>query len=353
MLPYTAPVHIERASTAGTEWDAFVIRTPGASLGHAAAWLHVCREAYGLETHAFVARDTAGEILGVLPLVESPRITGGIELVSMPYLDTGGILATSMEVERALLDAALALMRDRRAHALELRSLSPLRAIPSGVFADRVDLALPLAGDEETQWRALPATVRNQCRKAERSGLRLLAGPSESLRAAFYDPFCVNMRDLGSPVHGERFFGAMAAAFGDRLRFIVTGDDARSAGGLVAIDYASVVTIPWASTLRSERARCPNNQIYWEAIRWAIERGAREVDFGRSPRESGTHRFKSGWGATERALAWIRLGKSGAVESLASPKESPLLQGLSRIWQRLPVPISRVIGPPIRRRISS
>jgi FemAB-related protein (PEP-CTERM system-associated) len=271
----------------------------------------------------------------------------------MPYLDTGGILALSDQGERALLDAALALMRERRARALELRLPSPLGSLPSAAFADRVDLALPLAGDEDAQWRALPATVRNQCRKAERGGLRLIDGSSDALCAGFFDPFCVNMRDLGSPVHGERFFRAMASAFGDRLRFIVTGEGDRSAGGLVAIDYAGVVTIPWASTLRSERARCPNNQIYWEAIRWAIARGAHEVDFGRSPQDSGTYRFKRGWGAEPRALAWIRFGTSGQPESPSSAKDSRMLQRMSQLWQRLPVPWTRIVGPVIRRRISS
>jgi Acetyltransferase (GNAT) domain len=40
-----------------------------------------------------------------------------------------------------------------------------------------------------------------------------------------------------------------------------------------------------------------DNLISWEAIRWAIARGAREFDFGRSPCDNGTHRCKLGWGA--------------------------------------------------------
>ncbi len=346
-------VRIERAETAGEEWDAFVARSPRAALGHAAAWLVVCREAYALATHALTAREPSGEIAGVLPLVESPRLAGGIDLVSMPYLDTGGVLARSIEAERALLGAAFDLARERRAAAVELRSLHALESVGPAEFAERIDLALPLQSDSDAQWRALPATVRNQCRKAERAGLRLSDAGQEQLCLGFYDPFCINMRDLGSPVHGLRFFRAMADAFGERMRFVVSADGEQSVGGLIAIDYAGVVTIPWASTLRAERPRCPNNQIYWEAIRWAIERGARELDFGRSPRDSGTHRFKRGWGAEERPLAWTRFGASGAVEPVASPGSSRALHALSRVWQRLPLRWTRRLGPPIRRRISS
>lgn len=343
---------IEATATPGIEWNAYVARAEGATLAHASEWLQVCREAYGLDGAGLIARAGDGRVVGVLPLVRTPRLRGGHELVSMPYLDTGGVLADAPEIEHALVSAALARAREQGAKAIELRPISPMRSVAAGAFAERVDLHLALAGDEETQWRALPATVRNQCRKAERSGLALLAGDSDPI-AAFYEPFCTNMRDLGSPVHAERFFRAMARAFGDRMRTIVTTDGARSIGGLVALDFAGVVTVPWASTLRSERARCPNNQIYWEAIRWAIARGARELDFGRSPVGSGTHRFKRGWGALERPLAWLRLDLDGRPEPPSSPKESPLLRRLSTLWERLPVPFTRWLGPHLRRRISS
>src|SRR5262249_49001361 len=159
--------------------------------------------------------------------------------------------------------------------------------------------------------------------------------------------FAVNMRDLGSPVHARRFYEVMADAFGSRLSIHLAMLEDRSVGGLVAIDFAHTVTVPWASTLRSERARCPNNLIYWGAIRWAIARGAREFDFGRSPRERGTYRFKLGWGATERALAWIRLGPG---EYSMSPSDGPgrLMQRLSWAWTRLPVGLATALGARVR-----
>jgi hypothetical protein len=161
------------------------------------------------------------------------------------------------------------------------------------------------------------------------------------------------MRDLGSPVHGKRFFAAAAKGFGERLRFIVTQLGDRPVGGLVAIDFAGAVTVPWASTLRSQRRRCPNNQIYWEGLRWAIERGVREFDFGRSPIGTGTHRFKAGWGAQERPLAWERRTPAGNRIEWSPSADGSALRRLSAIWSRLPTPLTAVIGPLLRRHISS
>jgi FemAB-related protein (PEP-CTERM system-associated) len=315
----------------------------------------VVRKAYGLKPVYLEARSEQGAIAGILPLVRFRGLSANLELISMPFLDSGGVLTRDPAAEQALLDAALELVREQSASALELREIAAGGEIDGVEDPEqtRVDLVLALESDEDAQWQALRAKVRNQTRKAENEGLSIAPRHDARLLADFYGPFCRNMRDLGSPVHSERFFAEAAEAFGDRLRVIVTRLGDRPVGGLVAIDFAGAVTVPWASTLREDRHRCPNNQIYWEALRWAIERGAREFDFGRSPIGGGTYRFKRGWGAEERPLAWKRLSPAGDRLAAKAAGDSALLRRLSAIWSRLPVPLTARLGPPLRRRISS
>ena len=346
-------MQVERVADPGAEWDAFVEATPGAGLGHAAAWHRVLREAYGLAPEYLAAREAGGGLAGVLPLVPFRSLLGGLELVSLPFLDTAGVLAASPAAESLLRDAGLARARELGAAGLELRQQGPLACGPPPGELNRVDLVLALQTSEEAQWKALPAKVRNQTRKAEREGLALAGGRPEEQLNAFYAPFLRNMRDLGSPVHARRFFGAAAAAFGSRLRFVITALGERPVGGLVAIHFAGAVTVPWASTLREERQRCPNNQIYWEALRWSIARGARTFDFGRSPRGSGTHGFKLGWGAVERPLAWLRLAPDGQSLAMPGPDAGAWLRRLSHLWARLPLALTAQLGPPRRRRLSN
>lgn len=346
-------MQVERVAEPGAEWDEFAEATPGVCVGHAAAWASVFREAYHLEPCYLAARSAAGELTGILPLVHFRTLTGGSELISLPYLDAAGILAREPEAVEALRLAALELMRSKRSRALELRQPAPLGGEPEGASLDRVNLVLPLEPDPDAQWKALRTKVRNQTRKAEREGLEFAEGTPEDLCDAFYGPFQVNMRDLGSPVHAEGFFLAAARHLGDRLRFIVTRHGDRPVGGLVAIRYGRAVTVPWASTLRSERQRCPNNLIYWEALRWAIEQGATEFDFGRSQRGSGTHRFKLGWGAHEEPLAWVRLAPSGEAIPMTVGNTNAALTRASELWTRLPVPVARVLGPRVRRYFSN
>ncbi len=346
---------VELVEHPGEEWDRFAEAHPGGRLGHAAAWGAILEAAYGLKPHYLAARSPDGDLLGVLPLVALRSRPGGKQsLISLPFLDSAGILATDPKAEAALLDHAIALVAERGCAGLELRDpgpgMSPPEVDPS---MDRVNLVLPLKSSDEAQWTALSAKVRNQCRKAEREGLTLASGAASALLRAFLLPYRINMRDLGSPPHSAAFFESLIRRFGDRVRFVVTQHAQQPVGGLVAIRFGRRVYVPWASTLRSERNRCPNNQIYWEAIRWAIESGASELDFGRSPLDSGTYRFKKGWGAVEELLYWHSTDALGHRTPRPARSDSPIVRRLSQIWTRLPVNVATALGSRLRRYFSN
>lgn len=346
-------MRVEHVDEPADEWNTFVCDQAGAQLGHAAQWHGILRRAYGLQTYALAARDAAGSIRGVLSLAGFRGLGGGRELISLPYLDASGPLVADPESDHALREAAHALVRDLGARALELRSIDAHGATGPASSAPRVDLRLALEHDEEAQWSAIGAKVRNQTRKAEKEGLTLGVATGADALDDFYDPFCENMRDLGSPVHGRRLFQEVLDGFGGAARVITCRGEGPSVGGLIAIDFAGTVSVPWASTLRSERQRCPNNLIYWAALRWAIARGAREFDFGRSPVGEGTYRFKKGWGAREVPLCWSRFDARRESLALRAIGDDARMKRLSEVWARLPVALTRVLGPPIRRRLSA
>jgi len=184
----------------GPEWDAFVEAEPAGQLGHASAWARVVREAYGLKPVYLEARSEQGAIAGILPLVRFRGLSANLELVSMPFLDSGGILARDPAAERALLDAALELVREQRASALELREIAAEGEIDGveGPEQTRVDLVLALESDEDAQWQALRAKVRNQTRKAENEGLSI-APRHDAATCATWDRPCTRSGSLRRP----------------------------------------------------------------------------------------------------------------------------------------------------------
>ena len=90
--------------------------------------------------------------------------------------------------------------------------------------------------------------------------------------------------------------------------------------------------------------------MYWGAIKHACEKGYQYFDFGRSRMGSGTFRFKEAWGAKPKQLHYTyHLNKSENPPDM--DPDNPKYNILTRIWKLIPVPVSTLIGPVVRRNI--
>ena len=88
----------------------------------------------------------------------------------------------------------------------------------------------------------------------------------------------------------------------------------------------------------------PNNMMYFGLMREARERGFSRFDFGRSKKGTGAHLFKSHWGMEERELPYeILLVKRREMPNF-SPA-NPKFELAIKLWQRVPLPLTRIIGP--------
>jgi serine/alanine adding enzyme len=160
------------------------------------------------------------------------------------------------------------------------------------------------------------------------------------------------MRDLGSPVHSRRFFAAILEEFKESARLAMVRKGNQTIGGAVCFSFRDTLQVPWASSLREYFPLCPNNLLYWEMIRWGCENGYRRFDFGRSSPGSGTYHFKKQWGTIEEPLHWqcvSRVRKQGATIHSDDPK----YQWLIRTWSRLPLTVTKLLGPRLRGLVSS
>jgi serine/alanine adding enzyme len=195
-------------------------------------------------------------------------------------------------------------------------------------------------------WRRLDSDVRNKVRRAGRCGLSVDFGGVENL-IEFYDVLVARMHDLGSPVHAIAFLRAAVEEFGDRARIVLVRRGRMAIGGLVALAFKDALVVPWAACLKEYFPLRPNMLLYWETIRFACVQGFRQFDFGRSTLQSGTYYFKRQWGAHDSPLFWYTIPVRGrAGRPLIA---SGVADTLPKLWQRLPIPLTRRLGPPIRK----
>jgi hypothetical protein len=87
-----------------------------------------------------------------------------------------------------------------------------------------------------------------------------------------------------------------------------------------------------------------NDFMYWEVMRRAAARGVRVFDFGRSKVDTGSYSFKKNWGFEPQPFAYqFHLVRARELPDLnpASPK----VRAMIATWQRLPVWLTRWVGP--------
>jgi len=330
------------------EWDAFVETFGSATAYHRHGWKTVIGKSFGHECPYLAAIDEEGAWQGILPLAHMHSMVFGNFLVSLPFVNYGGLLCRSSAAATLLLAEAERTRRSHGASHVELRHIEPG---PEGLPTKRhkVTMVLELLATPDDQWRGFDSKLRNQVRKAQKSGLQFKRGHLELLDG-FYEVFARNMRDLGTPVYSKQFFRNVLETFADTTAVIAVFLDGRIIAAGIASWFQRRFEVPWASSIRDYKSMCPNHMLYWEAIQFAIERGFRQFDFGRSTPNEGTYNFKKQWGASPVQLHWQYLLDENARLPELNPG-NPKYQAAIRVWQRLPVSVTKVIGPRIVRNI--
>jgi FemAB-related protein (PEP-CTERM system-associated) len=320
---------------------------PEASGYHRAVWVDILASAFRHPVRRLVVESPDG-IHGVLPLVFFHSRLFGRFAVSLPFLNYGGVLADSPAAERLLLEEAIRECRRAGAGYLELRHFRQHFGELAGK-RHKVAMRLRLEADADRQWQSLDRKVRNLVRKAEKSGMRSTVGGAELL-PSFYAVFARNMRDLGTPVYSKRFFAQVLELLPHHSQvFCVFAGERPVAASIVCRDREAA-EVPWASSLREYNQFSPNMLLYWSMLRDSVERGLRTFDFGRSTRNEGTYHFKRQWGAEPTELVWEYWTAPGAPVPDMSPR-NPKFERAIAVWQRLPLPVTMLLGPSIVRNI--
>ncbi len=317
-------------------------------LGHQSAWMRAITKGFGHDGYLIQARSN-NKVVGVLPLCLVSGPIFGKFLVSLPYINTGGVWANDQLVAKGLIDSACKLADQLNVKHLELRQEFPVEHDQLSVQrTDKFHLRLPLPPTSEEMLAKLKSKVRSQVKKSWTGGLEIRFGGQELLND-FHHVFATNMRDLGTPVFSRKLFTEIINAFHGDAELGVVYSGSQAVAGALLVHGNNVTEVPSASCLRAFNGMNANMFMYWQLLDRAISRGSQVFDFGRSSKESGTYRFKRQWGAEPSQACWqyyVRRGNPADLRVDAGNK-----QGLVRAWKRLPVWLTKLAGPTIVRGI--
>ncbi|MDZ7615692.1 MAG: FemAB family XrtA/PEP-CTERM system-associated protein [Patescibacteria group bacterium] len=317
-------------------------------LRHDPRWLGVLEQGFSHRPFLLVAAQ-GGRPVGTLSLVLVKSLLFGRFLVSLPYVNLAGIVAESDEAAAALVDRAVELADELNVEYLELRHETLLPHPSLNYYSTtKVSMRLPLPDTTEALWGRLTAKARNQVRKGEKQGFTVHWGGMDLL-PEFYNVFARNMRDLGTPVFSPRLFTAILTEFPQAAELCVVRSAGRPVAGALLVHGDGFTEVPSASSLRAFGSLNANDWMYWHLLQRAVARKQHTFDFGRTTVDSTTYVFKKKWGAKPVPFYWQYYVRRGDVTGMRI--ESGRYDRVIRIWQRLPVWLTRRIGPAIVRGI--
>ena len=341
------PLRVERCDAPPEGWDELLETSPRANFCHLPGWREVMEGALGHDYSALVARDTGGAVVAGLPLVEVRSRIFGHYLVSMPFLNYGGPVGSAAGC-RALIDEATGMARELAVDLLELRAREAFDQ-PHPVNERKVTVLLELPDDPEVLFKdQFRSKLRSQIRRPMKEGMEVRFGHDQI--EPFYRVFAENMRDLGTPVLPKTLFDRIGEVFGEVAVFGVVYAGEEPVAGGAGFQWGDEFELTWASSLRAWNRQAPNMLLYWGLMERAIEEGVGVFNFGRCTPGGGTHRFKAQWGGEDHVLPWIQVTPSGEPAATPNPEQGKY-RAATQLWSKLPVGVTRVVGPWLARQI--
>lgn len=157
-----------------------------------------------------------------------------------------------------------------------------------------------------------------------------------------------NYRRHGTPAFPRRHFETIRAEFGplvDVREILLEGNVVAASMNFL---FRGEMHTYYAASDPNYLAQAPNNFLYYDHILWAGGNGFTTFDFGRSKYGTGPYEFKHHWLAEEVELPYEILLVRGTELPDFTPKNSKFQLAI-QIWRKMPIRLTRILGPLIVR----
>ncbi len=297
------------------------------------------------------------KVVGYAPFILVKSRLFGNRLISIPFLDVGGFLG---KVDDHCLEEIIRFAKNlENIKYLEVRLNESIKDFESYIgllkrgnfvsFEDKKQSIVELSSEEE-MWSKFHKHTRNDVRMSEKSGLELKEIDSSKEMRRFYALYSKQMKYFGTPPHSKNYFMNLL----DKKEHIFKGfncyKDNKIAGSIILLHYGIEGYVAFNVSEPKFRSCRPNDLLYWNAIKWCISKGIKNLDMGQinpdfdtDPRSKGLYKFKRKWMSELYTRKYYRynFGK----ESSVSGKNK--LKKLRNIWKLLPNFLTKIIGPKI------
>ena len=184
-------------------------------------------------------------------------------------------------------------------------------------------------------------SIQRKIRRAEREGLTYEEGRSEALLRKLCDLLERTRRRHQVPPQPSAWFRNLVECLGEQLSIRIACKDGQPAAGILTLAHGNSVVYKYGGSDTRLNALGGMPFLFWKTIQDAKQRGARELDLGRSDCDNaGLIAFKEHWAATRSTLTYWR----SPGEALSTVDNGWKMKFARRVFARLPGGMRRAVG---------
>jgi hypothetical protein len=323
-------------------WDAFVYER--SQLYHHSRWAKIISLSYGFEPNYLYVEEN-GEIKSVFPLfhVKIPFLRD--ELVSLPHLESGGMI--NPEFFDLYFDFIWRNVKTKRIKIYQFRD--EIEDFSSNM--NEVIMIKNLPGAKEKIISGIKsATTRNYIRRAIEKDFEVVIQNDDETLRNFYHVYLVKMREFGTPPHSIHFVRKILEEYRREARILLVRSSGEIVGAALFISFNEYLYGLYLVVPRKYLKDKIVYLIYYKSMEMAIENRLRYYVFGRSKKDSGTYFYKHELGCQpEKVYIYNFELTDNGYEAVHEKTAKEKYKVASRLWSRFPPFFTNMVGPKIRK----
>lgn len=308
---------------------------PAGGLFTSPPWIRAVCDSYDFVPRGRVASAPDGTPVGGFAWITVSDIRGE-RMSALPFCDRADPMLISPGAWAGLADDALAAGIPL---ALRCFAENPASADPRlRVVGEAAWHGTPLDCTEDELWARISSTSRRNLRAADRNGVKVLASNELDAVRAFHQ-LHVRLRKnkyrlLAQPLgFFERIWNNFSAD--DAVITLLAEVDGEIAAGAVYLVWGDTLYYKFGASLAEYLPKRPNDALYWSALKLALSRGLRGVDWGISDLDQpGLIGYKRKWASQERRVLTLR----GGPDPRPKAEVGAMLGELTRLFTEPTVP---------------
>jgi hypothetical protein len=323
------------------DWEQYVEKNLLTIAWHSYDWSTLVKKHYNVKFLPIVALDQ-DQIRGILPLYRVKTKFGKESLISVPYAVAGGIVADNKEAESILLKKAIELYETYKCDNITLKQYKSNIQGDLKVDDSFYNRELNLTVSLKDLWRGLADINKEKIESASSQALSV-DYPSNDIKS-FYRLLLRYHHQMGIPCVSRKWIEDHL--INDKVYSIaLLKSSEHMLAGTMVKKFKKAVSFPFTCIFEDSRqSNMYAYYLYWKLIEKFATDDIEIYHSARIPKSENTNEYRLGWGGTKYNY-YYRYYPAGVTRTESSTKRGKKRELFSAIWKRLPMGITRFIGP--------